>query len=322
MEIVRDLAAMTPPRAGSVVTIGSFDGVHLGHRAVLGELRRLADGAGAAATVVTFDRHPATVVRPEAAPKLLTDLDQKLELLDATGAVDVVVVVRFDRPRSREEPEDFVKEILVDGLRARTVVVGEDFRFGRNRRGDVRLLRAAGERWGFDVVGLGLVEVAGPSGQTGDGQVSSTAIRRLLAAGDVDGAARLLGRLHEVRGAVAPGDQVGQELGFPTANLDVPPDILLPAPGIYAGWYVRPDGSCHQSAISLGVRPTFHPAGSPLVLEAYLLDFTGDLYGEAGRVRFARRLRDEVRFESAAALSTQVAADVEATRQALAVSNW
>ena len=307
---------MVPPGEGSAVTIGSYDGVHLGHRAVLGELRRLADEVGATATVVTFDRHPATVVRPEAAPKLLTDLDQKLELLEATGCVDSVVVVRFDWERSREEPEDFVTEILVDGLRARTVVVGEDFRFGRNRRGDVRLLQAAGERGGFEVVGLGLVAVPGV-----DGPVSSTAIRRLLAAGDVEGAAGLLGRLHEVRGVVAPGDHVGHELGFPTANVDVPPDILLPSPGIYAGWYVRPDGSCHQAAISLGVRPTFHPVGSPLVLEAYLLDFTGDLYGEPGRVRFARRLRDEVRFDSAAALSAQVAADVAATREALTSPN-
>ncbi len=316
MDVVTDLAAFAPPRAGSAVTIGSYDGVHLGHRAVLGELRRLADEVGAAATVVTFDRHPATVVRPESAPKLLTDLDQKLELLEATGSVDVVVVVRFDWERSQEEPEDFVKEILVDGLRARSVVVGEDFRFGRQRRGDIGLLQAAGERWGFDVVGFGLVEVPGVAGP-----VSSTAIRRLLAAGDVEGAAGLLGRLHEVRGVVESGDRRGQDLGFPTANVEVPPDILLPSVGIYAGWYVRPDGSCHPSAISLGVRPTFHPEGSPVVLEAYLLDFAGDLYGEPGRVRFARRLRDEVRFDSADALSAQVAADVEATRAALALPN-
>jgi riboflavin kinase/FMN adenylyltransferase len=316
MEVITDLASTAPPRAGSAVTIGSYDGVHLGHRAVLGELRRLADSVGAAATVVTFDRHPATVVRPESAPKLLTDLDQKLELLEATGSVDVVVVVRFDWERSQEEPEDFVQEVLVDGLRARSVIVGEDFRFGRQRRGDVGLLRAAGERWGFDVVGFGLVEGPGVAGP-----VSSTAIRRLLAAGDVEGAAALLGRLHEVRGPVAGGDRRGQELGFPTANVAVPPDVLLPSEGIYAGWYVRPDGSCHPSAISLGVRPTFHPEGSPVVLEAYLLDFAGDLYGEPGRVRFARRLRDEVRFDSADALSAQMDADVQATREALALPN-
>ncbi len=166
------------------------------------------------------------------------------------------------------------------------------------------------------MVGLDLVEVPGAAGP-----VSSTAIRRLLAAGDVDGAAALLGRLHEVRGPVAGGDRRGKELGFPTANVAVPPDVLLPSEGIYAGWYVREDGSAHQAAISLGVRPTFHGPGSPVVLEAYLLDFTGDLYGETGRVRFARRLRDEVRFESADALARQVAADVEATRAALALPN-
>src|SRR5205085_7303878 len=161
MDVVTDLAAMEPPGAGSVVTIGSYDGVHLGHRAVLGELRALADSTGAAATVVTFDRHPAMIVRPEFAPKLLTDLDQKLELLEATGAVDVVVVVRFDWERSQEEPEDFVEEVLVEGLRARAVIVGDDFRFGCQRRGAIVLLRSAGARWGFDVVGLGLVAVPG-----------------------------------------------------------------------------------------------------------------------------------------------------------------
>ncbi len=312
MEVVTDLAAFGPPPAGTAVTIGAYDGVHVGHQAVLGELRRLADATGTAATLVTFDRHPATVVRPTSAPKLLTDLDQKLELLEATGSVDLVVVVRFDWRRSQEEPEDFVKEILVDGLRARTVIVGEDFHFGRKRRGNVRLLQVAGQRWGFEVAGLGLVDVPGV-----EGPVSSTTIRRLLAAGDVEGAATLLGRQHEVRGTVGSDDHRGHDLGFPTANVDVPPDIMLPSLGIYAGWYVRPDGTSHQAAISLGVRPTFHPDDAPVVLEAYLLDFTGDLYGETGRVRFARRLRDEVRFESADALAAQVAADVEATREAL-----
>jgi riboflavin kinase/FMN adenylyltransferase len=304
---------MPAPAGRSAVSIGAYDGVHVGHRAVLAELRRLADAGGTAATVVTFDRHPATVVRPTSAPKLLTDLDQKLEILEATGSVDRVVVVRFDWKRSQEEPEDFVKEILVDGVRARTVIVGEDFHFGRNRRGNVRLLQTAGQRWGFDVAGLGLVDLPGV-----EGPVSSTAIRRLLAAGDVEAAATLLGRPHEVRGVVGSHDQRGHDLGFPTANVDVPPDIMLPSLGIYAGWYVRPDGTTHQAAISLGVRPTFHPDDAPVVLEAYLLDFSGDLYGEPGRVRFVRRLRDEVRFESAGALAAQVAADVEATREALA----
>ncbi len=313
MEVHTDLAAVPDLRDGSAVTIGAYDGVHLGHQAVLREVRRLAEARGGLATVVvTFDRHPATVVRPESAPKLLTDLDQKLEVLSATGDVDHVVVIRFDLARSHEEPEDFVEEVLVDALSARVVVVGEDFHFGRRRRGNVALLRAQGVEHGFAVVGLDLVEVAGVSGP-----VSSTAIRRLLADGRVDEAGALLGRAYEVRGTVARGDRRGQDLGFPTANVVVPPEILLPAPGIYAGWYVRPGGDAVPTAISLGRRPTFHPDGSPLVLEAYLLDFRGDLYGEAARVRFVHRLRDEQRYDSVAALVAQTTLDVEATRAVL-----
>ena len=162
------------------------------------------------------------------------------------------------------------------------------------------------------MVGLGLVDVPGVAGP-----VSSTAIRRLLEVGRVDEAAALLGRAYEVRGTVAGGERRGQELGFPTANVVVPPEILLPAAGIYAGWYVRPDGEPKPAAISLGRRPTFHPEGAPLVLEAYVLDFEGDLYGEPARVRFVRRLRDEERYDSPAELVAQAAIDVEATRAAL-----
>ena len=338
MEVHTDLAAVPALPGGTAVTIGAYDGVHLGHQAVLRRGRRLAmslatgtsgspagQGPPPAATgevrstrvpvasvVVTFDRHPATVVRPESAPRLLTDLDQKLEVLAATGDVDHVVIVRFDTARSQEEPEEFVQEVLVDALSARVVVVGEDFHFGRRRRGNVALLRQEGARLGFEVVGLGLVDVPGVAGP-----VSSTAIRRLLEAGRLDDAAALLGRPYEVRGVVAGGDGRGQELGFPTANVVVPPDILLPAPGIYAGWYRRPGGEPLATAISLGHRPTFHPDDSPLVLEAYLLDFEGDLYGETAAIRFVRHLRDQERYDSVDALVAQTALDVEATRVAL-----
>jgi riboflavin kinase/FMN adenylyltransferase len=274
-----------PP--GSAVTVGAYDGVHLGHQAVLAELRRRADDRQLPTVVVTFDRHPAAVVRPESVPLLLTDLDQKLEVLASTGSVDHVLILRFDRQRAAEEPEDFVDEVLVDALGARLVVVGEDFHFGRRRRGNVALLQAEGARRGFDVVGLGLVGGGGPMGQ-----ISSTAVRRLLTEGDVAGVSSLLGRPYEVRGVVEAGDRRGREvLGFPTANLRVAEGMALPAPGIYAGHYVRPDGSALPAAISLGSRPTFYPEGGPVVLEAYLLDFEGDLYGERGRVRFAARLR-------------------------------
>jgi riboflavin kinase/FMN adenylyltransferase len=319
VEVITELGARGRPAAGTAVTIGAFDGVHRGHQAVLAELRRLATEAGLSTTVVTFDRHPAMVVRPESAPKMLTDLDQKVEALAATGDVDATVVVPFDEARSKEDPEDFVSEVLVDGLGARLVIVGEDFHFGHRRRGNVALLRRLGADQGFDVVGLGLIgaaELGGPDGL--DGPVSSTAIRRLLSAGDVAAAADLLGRNHEVRGVVAGGDRRGHDLGFPTANVVVPPEILLPAVGIYAGWYQRPDGSVHPAAISLGRRPTFHADDAPVVLEPYLLDFIGDLYGEEARVRFVARLRDEEKYDSVDALKAQMTLDVEATRRLLA----
>jgi riboflavin kinase / FMN adenylyltransferase len=297
---------------GTAVTIGAYDGVHLGHRALLGDLSRRAAAAGLSTVVVTFDRHPAAVVRPESAPKQLTTLEQKLELLAACG-VDRTVVLPFDAARAEESAEDFVREVLVDELKARLVVVGEDFHFGHGRRGNVALLRQLGAEHGFEVVGVGL---------TGDDTepVSSTRIRGLLARGDVEEAARLLGRPHEVRGPVVRGDgRGGPELGFPTANLAVPEDIAVPADAVYAGHFERADGSVHQAAISVGRRPTFYEPGTGEVLvEAYLLHFDGDLYGEPSRVSFAHRLRDEQRFESVEDLIAQMRADVEATERVLA----
>ena len=301
MDLVTDPATFVAPSAGTAVTIGAYDGVHRGHQSVIGHLRRLAAAGGLDTLVLTFDRHPAAVVRPESAPKLLTDLDQKLEVLAATG-VDHTVVLHFDEARSQEEPEDFVRQVLVHALRARVVVVGEDFHFGRQRRGNVELLRHMGESLGFEVVHVPLLP-----------GTSSTAVRALLMAGDVAGAAELLGRPHEVRGVVEKGDQRGRELGYPTANVAVPSDILLPSPGIYAGWY----GGGQAAAISVGHRPTFKEGGAPVVLEAYLLDFSGDLYGRPARVSFVSRLRDEEHYDSIDDLVGQMALDVEATRAAL-----
>ena len=313
MQVIRDVGACADQLAdvlGMVVTIGAYDGVHRGHRALIGVVTDRARELGISSALVTFDRHPATVVRPESAPKLLTDTEQKLELLADTG-LDWVVVVHFDEVRASESAEDFVNEVLVGCLRARSVVVGEDFHFGRGRRGNVALLRSLGADLGFDVMGVGLVTVPGL-----DEPVSSTAIRAALARGGVETAARLLGRPYEVRGTVETGDRRGRELGFPTANVAVPPEILVPADGIYAGWYTRPDGETKAAAISIGRRPTFYESG-PSLVEAYLLDFDGDLYGEAAQVRFVSKLRDEVRFDSVDALVEQMAKDVEATREAL-----
>ncbi len=294
------------------MTIGAYDGVHLGHRALLRNLSDRAAAEDLSTVVVTFDRHPAAVVRPDSAPKQLTSLEQKLELLAECG-IDRTLVVSFDEARADETAEEFVQEVLVDQLGARLVVVGEDFHFGHGRKGNVELLRRLGAEHGFEVVGVGL---------TGDGSeaVSSTRIRALLASGDVAGAARLLGRPHEVRGPVVRGDgRGGPELGFPTANVAVNDDIARPADGIYAGYLTRADGSVHRGAISVGRRPTFYePGTAPVLVEAYLLGFDGDLYGEAVRVSFVEHLRAEQRFDSVEALIAQMKADVEATERVLA----
>jgi len=311
MHIVRTLDAC-PDLPGSVVTIGAFDGIHLGHRALLGLVRAKADERGLPTALVTFDRHPAQVVRPESAPKLLTNLDQKLELLEATGLVDHAVVLTFDDARRRESAEDFVTEVLGGCVRARLVVVGADFHFGNERRGNVALLERMGRDLGFEVLGLDLVS-------TDDGGVtySSTLVRQRLAAGDVRGAAEILGRVHEVRGTVAQGDRRGRELGFPTANVAVPEEICLPAAGIYAGTFTGADGVERPTAISLGRRPTFYTDQRSLLLEAYLLDFSGDLYGQAVAVGFVERIRSEERFDSVEDLVAAMHRDVEAVRRVL-----
>jgi riboflavin kinase/FMN adenylyltransferase len=315
MHVVTSLDACSDPPAGSVVTIGAFDGVHLGHQALLGLVRERAAERGLPTALVTFDRHPAQVVRPQSAPKLLTSLPQRLELLEATGLVDHAVVLTFDETRRRESAEDFVTEVLTGCLRARLVVVGADFHFGNGRRGNVALLERMGRDLGFDVVGIDLVS-AGEDGPTAV-IYSSTRVRQVLAAGDVRGAAEILGRVHEVRGRVVEGDRRGRELGFPTANVAVPEEICLPVAGIYAGTFKGADGVERPAAISLGHRPTFYTDQAYLLLEAYLLDFSGDLYGQAASVGFVERIRAEERFDSVEALVAAMHRDVEAARRVL-----
>ncbi len=296
---------------GRAVTIGAFDGVHLGHQAVLRLVHDLAQARGLSATVLTFDKHPAEVVRPDSAPKLLTTLEQKLELLEATGAVDECVVLAFDVARSKEPAEQFVEELLASTLRARLVVVGADFHFGYRRHGDVPLLQLMGAELGFETIGLGLV--AAPDRDAGI-PYSSTRIRQLIAAGDVEGAAVMLGRPHEVRGNVEHGDARGRELGFPTANVGVPANICLPVDGVYAGTFTGADGVDRPAAISAGRRPTFYADAGMFMVEAFLLDFEGDLYDQAARVRFTHRLRGQERFDGVDDLIAQMHRDVETVR--------
>ncbi len=318
MLVVTDLSTPAWPAAvngpvRSVVTIGAYDGVHLGHQAVIGEVRRRAQALGAKSVVVTFDRHPASVVRPESAPKLLTDLDQKIELLTATG-VDATVLVPFDEQQAAESPEHFVERVLVRCLGARQIVVGADFHFGNRRRGNVALLRTLGARFDFDVEP---VELLGRADGVAE-PVSSTAIRRALAGGQVEIAGQMLGRPFQARGPVLQGDQRGRTIGFPTANVAVPAETCLPADGVYAGWYLRPTGERHPCAINLGRRPTFYEHAEASLLEAHLIDFTGDLYGEKARVEFTHFLRSERKFDGIDALVGQLKHDVDHARELLA----
>ena len=313
VRVVSDLSVSPWPGERTVITIGAYDGVHLGHQAVIAEVRRIAQAAGARSAVLTFDRHPASVVRPESAPQLLTDLDQKLELLAATG-IDATLVVKFDEVQSREAPMSFAQRVLVDCVAASVVVVGEDFHFGHGREGNVATLRELGAVRDFEVLPLPLLARSdGP-----DEPISSTAIRRAMAGGQVELAARMLGHAFEARGVVVQGDQRGRLLGFPTANVEVPIAICVPADGVYAGWYHRPDGSRHACAINLGRRPTFYEHADHSLLEAHLLDFDGDLYTEAARVGFTHFLRSERKFDGIDALVSQLKNDVDHARAVLA----
>ncbi len=293
-------------RTSHVVTIGVFDGVHLGHQALLERTRDIAMASGHPSAVVTFDRHPLSVLRPEHAPKVLTSLDHKLTLLHRCG-IDTAIVMHFDEARATQPAEDFVAQVLMERLRVSAVVVGEGFCFGRDREGTTDYLSERGAKSGFDVVVVPPVVV-------GDEPVSSTRIRRAISRGDVAHAAEWLTRPHEVHGLVVMGDGRGRQLGFPTANVHVSPDICLPLDGVYAGVFIDENAREHLGAISIGTRPTFYADGMNLV-EAHVIDFDGDLYGQRVSLRFASRLRSQERFKSIDELVAAMNDDVRRTRQ-------
>jgi riboflavin kinase / FMN adenylyltransferase len=301
-----------PPLERSVVTVGVFDGVHRGHQQLIAEARSIAGSVAGPVIAVVFDPHPIAVGRHAGAMAklLLSDLGQRLEWLDAAG-VDVTYLLRWDEARSLESRPELVRSVLVDPLHAAAYVSGEDHHLGHRTPVDAALMAQLGAEHGIKVSGLPMLRT--PAGDV----VSSDLIRDLVAAGDVVTAADLLTRPFELRGVVEHGDHRGRDLGFPTANIAVAADIALPRLGIYAGWYVRPDGTEHPAAINVGRRPTFYAEGGPLLIEPHLLDFAGDLYGEQARVRFVQRLRDEVRFDGVDALIAQMHADVDATRRLL-----
>ncbi len=297
VRIITDQTSPAFPGERTVVTIGAYDGVHRGHRGVIEQVRRLAADRGCRSAVVTFDKHPATVVRPASAPLLLTGPEEKIELLAATG-VDAVVVVPFDEAQAAESPESFVQRVLVDCLATTAIVVGEDFHFGRHRDGNVDLLRKIGLEADFDVEPLELLE----RGDGVDEPVSSTAIRRALAGGDITLANEMLGYPFEVRGSVRQGDQRGGCSASRPPTSRCRAGSVCPADGVYAGWYERPNGDVHECAINVGRRPTFYEDAETSLLEAHLLDFDDDLYDEPARVRFAHFLRSERKFDGIDAL--------------------
>lgn len=323
MRIWRSLDDVPADLAATVVTIGNFDGVHLGHRAVLRRARELADGRGHDVVAVTFDPHPIAVLRPDHAPQTLTDIPTRAVLLGDAGADDVLVIP-FDRGVAGWSPEEFVQRVLVDGLHAAGVVVGANFRFGARAAGDVAFLRERGRDLGFDVEGIDL---------DGGPQVwSSTYVRTCLAAGDVEGAAEALGRPFSVTGRVVRGDQRGRELGYPTANVPTH-GLAAPADGVYAGRLRVLDegeplaGRWLPVAISVGTNPTFEGERDRRV-ESYVLPFDAwggegedepalELYDRTVEVTFVARIRGMVRFDGVEELLERMALDVERTREVL-----
>jgi riboflavin kinase/FMN adenylyltransferase len=295
-----------------VVTIGVFDGIHRGHASIIADAVQIAAERGVPSALITFVPHPSEVVRPGSHPPVLTSIVRRAELVEALG-VDVFCALPFTLEFSRMPPDEFVHQALVDRLHASAVVVGENFRFGHKAAGDVTLLEQLGHTFGFTTHGVALL-------REGDTPMSATYVRSCVLAGDVATAAQVLGRPHRVDGVVERGDQRGRELGYPTANLRTDAWAAVPADGVYAGRVVRldewgrtvPGGLLGTAAISVGTNPTFEVRQRRV--EAYILDFEGDLYGANVGVEFDERLRGMEKFASVTALVEQMADDVARTR--------
>ena len=314
MRIVRGSRTLDQPPERCVLTVGNFDGLHVGHQRIIRTVTGRARAQAGQAAVYTFEPHPRKVLQPERAPRLLTTLEQKLELFDAAG-VDVAIVEPFDLEFAKLPAERFVREILHERIDPLEVYVGYDFRYGRDREGSMRTLTELGPHLGFAVTIV-------PEVKLGSRDVNSTRIRELLEAGNVEDASLLLGRPYTVRGRVVEGDRRGRTLGFPTLNLDAENEVL-PKTGVYAG-RVRfldagepPAGSLFDAVTNVGRRPTFG-ASERVLTEAHLLDFEADVYGRRIEITFEHQLRDEQRFPDVAALRAQIAADAELARKKLA----
>ena len=315
MQIWRSLAEVPADLGATVVVIGNFDGVHLGHQHVLARAREIADERGLPVVAITFDPHPMAVLRPEHAPTQLTTVERRAELLAEAGA-DHVLALPFDRDMASWTPDHFAQRVLIDAVHAQAVVVGANFRFGSRAAGDVATLQAFGREHGFVVEGIPL--------DGGPMVWSSTYVRTCLAGGDVEGAAEALGRPHSVVGSVVRGEERGRELGFPTANVPTR-GLAAPADGVYAGWLAVLDPATGQpgsdpmpAAISVGTNPTFDGERDRRV-EAYVLDHPDlHLYDKLVEVSFVARIRGMVKFEGVDGLIETMTQDVERTRALLA----
>lgn len=304
MQIEQELAQVAPEN-DSVLTVGVFDGVHRGHQKLLSAVTAEASSKGYVPGVLTFRNHPDSIFRADFRPQYITSLEKRIKLIKDCG-VSFVVPVTFDQEMAHLRAEDFAR-LLQEKLLMKSLIIGPDFAMGHNREGNIEKLTALGAQMGFAVQEVDLMVNGGKA-------VRSTQIRQAIASGDIDMATNMLGRQFSLVGEVAHGDKRGRELGFPTANLQVSPDMAVPANGIYATFaYV--DGQRHMAATSIGTRPTFDGVGR--TIEAFLLDFDSDLYNRPIRLEFIQRLRDELKFDGVKALLTQMNIDVQNTREIL-----
>jgi riboflavin kinase / FMN adenylyltransferase len=306
MKVIQQLNQQNAPERKVCLAIGVFDGVHLGHQQIIRQTINDARQHEAVALVVTFDKHPSTIVAPDRVPALIYSPAQKIRAIAAIGA-DALLEIPFDRPFSQQSGETFIRSLAKELGRIHSICVGADFVFGHQRSGNVSLLQRLGTELQFQVHGLAAIAL--------DGQVvSSTRIREAIRAGNFDAASQMLGRGYSVAGRVIRGDQLGHQLGFPTANLDTP-GLLLPAHGVYAA-HARVGATNHRAVLNIGTRPTIQNTMPTPRLEVHLLDFSGDLYDQELEVEFVAKLRDEIKFPSVEALRAQIQRDVAAARAA------
>ena len=305
MEILRSIPELERLRGSLFLAIGVFDGVHRGHQAVISTSADHAAASNGTPVVVTFDPHPEKVLRPQAAPHLLSATEHKIALIRALG-VEHLLIITFDKQFAATEPEDFVQKLVIQSKPLQEICVGHEWSFGKNRRGNLDLLKKLGAKFNFDVVGIPPVKINGAV-------VSSTAIREAIEKGDLAKAAEMLGREYTILGTVTRGDNLGKKIGFPTANLSAHSE-QFPPNGVYVA-EARIDGELYRGVINLGIRPTVSSGKSERVLEIHLFDFNRDIYGHDVEVRFLKFLRSEKKFQDLDTLVQQIRQDVEQARQ-------